>query len=150
LEIVPASILTELYVDGSFFQIQNGFVFNLQNNKLPVSITKVYPLTVDGEAWPVASISFVVDGRTTKAENISGDKPFHVPSGARVMVQVMGKVLGNKPHQITLPVEAKLLGRLEITFTDKLQQGFEQETRSDEKDKRDEKDKKSDKTQAKT
>lgn len=130
MRIVPSSLLSGLYDRDSLVRVQNGFTFGLHNTKATgVTITRILPLKVDGRAWPVEAMSLIVDGRTIKAENINECKPFSVPAGAEVMVQVMGLILDDQPHRFVLPVEARHLGRLELSFTDELDQGAKQETK---------------------
>lgn len=131
MKIVPSSLIRGLYEQGSLSRIQNGFTFEMENPKgVGVTLDRVLPLEVDGEVWPVEGMSFVVDGRTTKAENVSGRQPFHVPAGGKVMVQVMGLVLDDQPHRVVLPVEARGLGRLELSFRDVMGQGAKQEKKN--------------------
>jgi len=119
VKIVPDSLVKRVYVKGSLKSVQNGFAFELDNELRSLTLTKVLPLEVDGRPWPVAGLSFVAgnDKQSQKADGISKRKPWPVPAG-RVEVRVQGMIIDRGPHDVRLPVEAKRLGRLNVTFSD--------------------------------
>lgn len=122
MKIVPSSLLSNLYAKGSLKRIQNGFSFVVSNRTPGIMLTKVLPAQIDGETWPVAGVSFLTADSVRKAAAISPRNPWKVPQGD-ITVRVQGKMLGDGEHTIKIPVEAKLLGRLDIAFRDSFQPG---------------------------
>ncbi len=119
VKVVPDFLVKKIYVKGSLTIIQNGFTFELDNELAGLTLTKVLPIEVDGRPWPVAGLSFITDkdNQSQKAGAISTRKPWPVPTG-RVRVRVQGMVIDRGPHRVKLPVDEKLFGRLNVTFTD--------------------------------
>lgn len=117
MKIIPSSALKGLYVQGSLKSIQNGFQFKVDNKTKGIVLTKVSPIEIDGEAWPVQAVSFVTGDQTQQAQSISPGKPWPVPTG-EIFVRVQGRVLGDGKHDVKLPFEARNVGRLELSFSD--------------------------------
>ncbi len=99
--------------------MQNGFSFQLRGKK--ATVTKVLPIQVDGESWPITGVSFLTREQALQAKEVSANKPWSVPDDV-VTVRVQGLLLDTKPHSITLPVEVKGVGRVEVSFRDTLSQ----------------------------
>ncbi len=105
------------YEKGSLKMMQNGFTFTL-TNKRKVTLTKVKPLEVNGEKWPVAGLSFLTEAESHKADAITEHKPWKMPSG-KIIVRVQGLIVGDARHDFRLPLTAKS-GDLEVRFQDKM------------------------------
>ena len=119
MKVVPQSLLDNIYVEGSLRPMQNGFRFTLDNRTRPLTVEKVLPLEIDGERWPVDGVSFITDNRTTQAGDISRVNPWVAPKG-EILVRVQGRVVGRGGHRFKLPVVARTLGELHITFQTEL------------------------------
>jgi len=122
MKIVPTAVTAKAYVKDSLREIENGFSFELNNDFGAVTLTKVEPIKVDGQVWPVAAVSFVErNGQVQKAAPISKAKPYTIPKGT-IQVRVQGLVVDAGPHEITLTGLARGLGRIEVAFKDTIRQ----------------------------
>jgi hypothetical protein len=122
LKLVPQSLLKSIYVKNSLKYMQNGFRFSLANRTRPLVLEKVLPIEIDGEPWPADGVSFTAENETVQASDISQHNTWTVPRGT-VMVRVQGRVIGQGRHRIRLPVVARALGTLDISFTAKVSEG---------------------------
>ncbi|RJQ04467.1 MAG: hypothetical protein C4551_10525 [Bacillota bacterium] len=120
MKLIPTSALKGLYVKDSLSTLQNGFSFKIKNKWRGVMLTKVLPVEIDGEPWPIAGVSFATgEDQARQAKDINPRKPWKVPTD-QFEVRIQGRVLGEGEHKIRLPVDAKGLGRLEVSFSDKM------------------------------
>ncbi len=101
--------------DKSLYMMQNGFYFNLKHDGTSLALTRVHPIEIDQEPWPVAGISFVSGQETKQAQDITPRKPWTLPKGP-ITVRVQGRVLNMHDHTIKLPLEAEKGGRFEVSF----------------------------------
>jgi len=115
---VPAFLLRRLYVKGSLRNVNGGFAFDLKNSLGSGYAERVLPISVDDEALPTASTTFVVDGTEMPFDTISADNPMTLGMNRIVTVAVEGRPLRAGKHKIGIGFVVTGMGELAFDVTD--------------------------------
>ena len=115
---VPAFLLRRLYVKGSLTGDENGFSFRLRNGLGSGYAHKLWPLTLDGEAIPMASSSFMQGGERTGFADVSKEKTFTLAMNTDIEISADGVALTDGPHKIGMAFDVPGLGTLRFDFKD--------------------------------
>lgn len=119
MPIIPPSVLKKLYVTGSLHLEDQGFAFDLKNLIAPATLTNVSCIDVDGVATENSLLTIVPpSGNPRPADRISASRPLDFPVGAVVTLHVAGEPLDSGKHELTLHVELKEIGSLQIPISD--------------------------------
>ena len=118
---VPAFLLRRLYVKGSLRQVDGGFAFDLRNSLGSGYAEQVLPLTLDGEALPLSSTRFDVDGQTTRFDEVSGARPMTLGMNRTVTISVDGHTLTPGKHKLGIGFIVAGMGRMEFDVADAIE-----------------------------
>jgi len=122
MSVIPALVLKKLYVEGSLCAEQEGFGFDLKNVIAPATITRVSGLEVDGDRVDDGKVVIMPpSGNSRSIEQISPERPLQFPVGMVIRLHVSDETLGPGVHQVTLHVDVKEIGSLEIPVSDRIQ-----------------------------
>ncbi len=121
MPVIPATVLKKLYVEGSLRLQDGGFAFDLKNVIAPATITEVGGLDVDGEKIDDAQVSIVPpSGNLRPIGQISSGRPLVFPVGVVVTLHVSDETLEPGRHDLTLHVDVKEIGSLDIPVSDRI------------------------------
>lgn len=121
MSVIPATVLKKLYVEGSLRLQDGGFAFDLKNVIAPATITNVDGLDVDGRKVDDTQITMVPpSGNSRPIEQISSGRPLHFPVGVIVTLHVSDEALEPGTHHLTLHVDVKEIGSLDIPVSDRI------------------------------
>jgi hypothetical protein len=115
---VPAFLLRRLYVKGSLRNANGGFEFDLKNSLGSGYAEQVLPLTVDGEAMPIADAHFIVDGEPTGFADVSSERPMTLGMNRVVTLGVRGRTLSEGKHKLGIGFIVAGMGKMEFDVTD--------------------------------
>jgi len=115
---VPAFLLRRLYVKGSLRNVNGGFEFDLKNTLGSGYAEQVLPISIDGEALPVAATRFVVDGVATAFPEVSADRPMTLGMNKAVTIGFDGRTLAPGQHKIGVGFVVTGMGELAFDVTD--------------------------------
>lgn len=119
MPIIPATVLKKLYVQGSLRREEDGFAFDLKNLIAPATIVSVHRLDVDGDQIDNSKITIrPPSGNVRAAGQISSGRPLVFPVGMVVTVHVSNGLLEQGQHALTLHVDVKEIGSLDIPISD--------------------------------
>lgn len=119
MPVIPPTVLKKLYVEGSLRLEDGGFAFDLKNLIAPATITRVESLEVDGEKVDDSQVVIVPpSGNGRPIERISSGRPLSFPVGVVVTLHVSGETLEPGEHDLTLHVDVKEIGPLDIPVSD--------------------------------
>ncbi len=122
MSVIPAIVLKKLYVEGSLREEQGGFRFDLKNVIAPATITRVSDLAVNGRRVDDGKVTIVPpSGNSRPIEQISPERPMQFPVGMVIRLHVSDETLGPGVHQVTLHVDVKEIGSLDIPVADHIQ-----------------------------
>jgi len=122
MPVIPPPVLKKLYVGGSLRLEDEGFAFELKNLIAPATIIEITGLSVDGEAVDESQVTVVPpSGNSRSADRISSGRPLHFPVGLVVTIQIADESLEPGEHELTLHVEVKEIGSLQIPISDTVQ-----------------------------
>jgi hypothetical protein len=117
---IPNFLLKRLYVKGSLRNNADGFQFELENKLGSGYGNELKPLTLDGQAIPLADSSFMQDSSETLFSEVSRDRPFTLPVNKRLTVKVKGIKIAAGAHKIGMTFVTEGLGKLGFEVTDTL------------------------------
>lgn len=112
--MLPASVLRQLYVQGSLTNTPEGASFKLRNSLAPATVVAL-EVSVDGSKVPPEKILVVAGGQKRTAQEFSGYK-FSVRD--EVTVILSGVSLTPGPHRIDIKAKTKEWGDLSFDITD--------------------------------
>ena len=115
---VPAFLLRRLYVKGSLRNANGGFEFDLKNSLGSGYAEQVLPLSVDGEVMPVDAAHFVLDGATTRFDEVSAERPMTLAMNRVVTIGVTGRTLPEGKHKLGIGFLVAGMGKMEFDVTD--------------------------------
>ena len=115
---VPSFLLRRLYVRGSLRNTAQGVQFNLLNKLGSGYARRLLPLSLDGQAVPLESCYFSVDGKQFSFEDVSNETPFMLELNKATIVTIKDFTLMPEPHKIGMAFEVPGLGVLQFDFTD--------------------------------
>jgi hypothetical protein len=119
MPIIPPTVLKKLYVEGSLRLKDGGFAFDLKNLIAPATITGVGGLEVDGEKVDDSQVAIVPpSGNPRPVGRVSSGRPLDFPVGVVVTLHVSDEALEPGKHDLTLHVDVKEIGSLEIPVSD--------------------------------
>jgi hypothetical protein len=119
MPIIPPTVLKKLYVEGSLRLVDGGFAFDLKNLIAPATITSVESLEVDGEKIDDSQVTIVPpSGNARPIERISSARPLDFPVGVVVTLHVSDETLEPGKHDLTLHLDVKEIGSLDIPVSD--------------------------------
>ncbi len=122
MSVIPAIVLKKLYVEGSLRREPGGFGFDLKNVIAPATITRMSGLEVNGKRVDDGKVLIVPpSGNSRPIGQISPERPLCFPVGMVIRLHVSDETLGPGVHQITLHVDVKEIGSLEIPVSDRIQ-----------------------------
>jgi len=118
---IPPFVLKKLYVKGSLRADGVGFALDLKNLVAPATITAFNGLVVDGQAIGIPQATLELpNGKTRLLERISPATPLEFPIGATLTLRVADEPLETGPHELTVQVDVKEIGSLDIPVSDTL------------------------------
>jgi hypothetical protein len=120
---VPAFLLRRLYVKGSLRNANGGFAFDLKNSLGSGYAERVMPISVDDQAVPTASTSFLVDGTEMPFDTISAENPMTLGMNKTVTITVDGHSLTAGKHKIGIGFVVTGMGELAFDVTDAIDGG---------------------------
>ena len=121
MPVIPPTVLKKLYVEGSLRLEDGGFAFDLKNLIAPATITRVDGLEVDGEKVDDSQVAIIPpSGNERPIERISSGRPLGFPVGEVVTLHVSGETLEPGEHDLTLHVDVKEIGPLDIPVSDRI------------------------------
>jgi hypothetical protein len=121
MPVIPPTVLKKLYVEGSLRLEDGGFAFDLKNLIAPATITRVEGLEVDGEEIDDSRVAMIPpSGNERPIERISSGRPLDFPVGVVVTLHVSGETLEPGEHDLTLHVDVKEIGLLDIPVSDRI------------------------------
>ena len=121
MPIIPPTVLKKLYVEGSLRLEDGGFAFDLKNLIAPAIITGVDGLEINGEKVDDSQVVIVPpSGNARPIERISSGRPLRFPVGQVVTLHVSGETLEPGEHVLTLHVDVKEIGPLDIPVSDRI------------------------------
>jgi len=115
---VPGFLLRRLYVKGSLRHADGGFEFDLKNSLGSGYAEQVLPLTLDGEEIPTAEAKFVVDGESTRFDEVSAAKPITLAMNRTVTIGVAGRTLSAGKHKLGIGFVVAGMGTMQFDVTD--------------------------------
>jgi hypothetical protein len=119
MPVIPATVLKKLYVNGSLQVKEGGFVFDLKNLIAPATITSIEGLDVNGEQVDDSQVTIVLpSGSSRPMSQISPGSPLHFPVGVVVTLHVSDETLKPGQHDLTVRLEVKEIGSLDIPVSD--------------------------------
>ncbi|MGC9118469.1 MAG: hydroxymethylglutaryl-CoA reductase [Thermoproteus sp.] len=114
--MLPASVLRQLYVQGSLRNGPDGTEFKLRNMLAPATIVDLR-ISVDDAAVPKDKIEVVTSsGRYPAAQLEQQGYKFSVRD--EVTVVLKGLTLGSGPHKIEIKAKTREWGELSFDVTD--------------------------------
>lgn len=121
MAVIPPSMLEKLYVEGSLRAEDEGFAFDLKNLVAPAVITGFEGLDVDGRPMDPAQVTVEPPSHNPRAmDRISPRRPLHFPVGAIITLRVAGQTLHPGRHELTVHLEVKEIGPLDVPISDDL------------------------------
>lgn len=119
MPIIPPSVLKKLYVKGSLRVEDTGFAFDLKNLVAPATIAGFNGLDLDGRPLDGAQVRVVLpSGKSRPVSQISSQSPLPFSIGTVVTLYVADEALQPGSHEITLHVDVKEIGPLQIPVSD--------------------------------
>jgi len=119
MPVIPATVLKKLYVHGSLRRQDGGFAFDLKNLIAPATIVSVGGLEVDGKQIDGSKMTIrPPSGNARATDQISSGRPLVFPVGMVVTVHVSSESLERGQHDLTLHVDVKEIGSLDIPVSD--------------------------------
>jgi hypothetical protein len=119
MPVIPATVLKRLYVKGSLRVKDGGFVFDLKNLIAPATITSIAGLEMDGHKVDDSRITILLpSGSSRPTDQISSGSPVQFPVGVVVTFYVADETLDPGQHDITIYLEVKEIGSLDIPVSD--------------------------------
>jgi hydroxymethylglutaryl-CoA reductase (NADPH) len=116
-----ASVLKQLYTNGSLANTDDGFRFELKNRLLPATLRGVHRVAVDGRAVPLDGATLTTDdGRVLGPADISPEAPADFAVGDRFAVRLRAERLAPGPHALEIEFDAHPVGRLTLAVEDTL------------------------------
>ena len=115
---IPSFMLKKLYAKGSLANTEGGFKLSLRNTLAPGTIIAVNPLVVDGQEYPIDTITVSSGGRTSLAHEISAEGPFMFPVGSTATLEVSAEPLPAGEHSMVISVNTREVGALRIEASD--------------------------------
>lgn len=112
--MIPASVLRQLYVQGSLANTPEGASFRLRNSLAPSTVMAL-EISVDGNKVPPEKIVVVAGGQKRTAQEFSGYK-FSVRD--EVTIILTGVTLTPGSHRIDIKAKTKEWGDLSFDITD--------------------------------
>ncbi|MFX1559007.1 MAG: hydroxymethylglutaryl-CoA reductase [Promethearchaeota archaeon] len=117
---IPAFLLRKLYIKGSLENVEGGFSLKLKNSLSPGTTTAVAPIKVDGNEYPLDTLTIrSVDGEVLGSE-ISEENTFPIKVGVEIELFVKGEALSEGEHKIDLSLKTKEAGTLAFDVTDSI------------------------------
>jgi hypothetical protein len=117
---IPAFLLRKLYIKGSLENVEGGFSLKLKNSLSPGTTTAVAPIKVDGNEYPLDSLTIrSVDGEVLGSE-VSAENTFPIKVGVEIELIVKGDPLPEGEHTIDLALTTKEAGTLAFDVTDSI------------------------------
>jgi len=109
---IPEFVLRKLVVPGSLRSQADGFALALRNTFAPGTITQL-ALAVDGRTVPPEALTLQTEGEPPRpATTITEEKPFPLPVGTTVAVQVRGVPIGQ--GRLRIQADTREVGPLVI------------------------------------
>ena len=115
---VPAFLLRRLYVKGSLRAQDGGFAFDLKNSLGSGYAEHVLPLTVDGDAVPLETTTFYLDGEGLRFSEISPEKPMTLGMNKTVTIGVDDHTLTVGKHKLGIGFIVTGMGTMQFDVTD--------------------------------
>jgi hypothetical protein len=120
--MIPSFLLKKLYVPGSFKNTTNGFQLSLRNTLAPGTILSLSPLHIDGRPVPLENIEIITgDNAAVRASAISPAQPKAFPLNVVVTFRVIDQPLTPGRHRVTVSVNTKEAGELNIDAEDSIE-----------------------------
>ena len=110
-------VLTEIDVQGSLKNQDNGFVFQVKNTIESGSVAGVTKLSVDGEERSLEGATIQVGEKVRPVTEVSWSSTLYVPYGATLTVFVPGELEPGE-HTVNMQVNVPELGRISLPITD--------------------------------
>ena len=115
---VPGFLLRRLYVRGSLRRTDDGFQLELKNTLGSGYARRLLPLKVNGEALPLESCFFEVEGERHSFADVTPDSPFSLALNRTSVLGGEGVGLPEGVVQITIGFEVQGLGELSFSVKD--------------------------------
>ncbi|MEL9990252.1 MAG: hydroxymethylglutaryl-CoA reductase [Thermoproteus sp.] len=114
--MLPASVLRQLYVQGSLKNSADGVEFKLKNMLAPATITDM-KILIDGAVVPKDKIEVVTStGRYSASQLEQQGYKFSVRD--EVTIVLRGMSLSSGPHKIEISAKTREWGELSFDVTD--------------------------------
>lgn len=118
---IPRALLRQLYTFGSLHDVGTGVAFELKNRLLPVRITGVGPIVLNGREVGLDRLrARDLDGAPIDLSNLSSDHPIEFPLRGKVQVELAGIHLDEGHHEFELTIEVEDFGPLVLSVEDVL------------------------------
>ncbi|MGD2143375.1 MAG: hypothetical protein PVF54_02740 [Anaerolineae bacterium] len=119
MPVIPPSVLEKFYVKGSLRIEDGGLAFDLKNLIAPATITSVAGLDLDGKEVESSRVTIVApSGRAAPIGQVSSGSPLSFPVGVVVTLRVSGETLQPGQHNLTVHLDVKEIGSLDIPVCD--------------------------------
>ncbi len=115
---VPAFLLRRLYVKGSLRNEGGGFAFDLKNSLGSGYAEQVLPISLDGEALPVALAAFTSNGETVRFSDVCAERPMTLGLNRVVTISVAGRTLADGKHKLGIGFIVTGMGEMQFDVTD--------------------------------
>ena len=117
---IPTFLLRKLYVKGSLENVDGGFKFTLKNSISTSTAINVDPIKVNGNEYPLESVTISSDDGEIKGSEISADNSFPIKVGVNLTIHVAGDKLPEGEHTIDISLSTKEVGKLAFDVKDSI------------------------------